>query len=133
MHQLKHTDFILVSDSGKEFPCNKIILAFQSKVFEANFEIKNPKKFTGTNENLNQRMFWRCCKSYGQGEQKICGMLRIWINVCDTKSSVYFKRHSIWYFCVKLLFAIYYNSMYVCRVGHFTNQNTNFRKHKEIY
>ena len=51
-----NTDFILVSDSGKEFPCNKIILAFQSKVFEANFEIKNPKKFTGTNENLNQRM-----------------------------------------------------------------------------
>ena len=44
MDQLKHTDFILVSDSGKEFPCNKIILAFQSKVFEANFEVKNPKE-----------------------------------------------------------------------------------------
>ena len=44
MDQLKHTDFILVSDSGKEFPCNKIILAFQSKVFEANFEMKESKE-----------------------------------------------------------------------------------------
>ena len=42
--QLKYTDFILVSDTGKEFPCNKSVLAFQSKVFERNFEMKESKE-----------------------------------------------------------------------------------------
>ena len=27
---LKYTDFILVSDTGKEFPCNKTVLALKS-------------------------------------------------------------------------------------------------------
>ena len=41
---LKYTDFILVSDTGKEFPCNKTVLALQSKVFERNFEMKESKE-----------------------------------------------------------------------------------------
>ena len=41
---LKYTDFILVSDTGKEFPCNKSVLAFKSKVFERNFEMKESKE-----------------------------------------------------------------------------------------
>ena len=52
MDQLKHTDFILVSDSGKEFPCNKIILALQSKVFEVNFEMKESKEVHGRMKTL---------------------------------------------------------------------------------
>ena len=41
---LKYTDFILISDTGKEFPCNKSALAFKSKVFERNFEMKESKE-----------------------------------------------------------------------------------------
>ena len=52
MDQLKHTDFIPASDSGKEFPCNKIILALQSKVFEANFEMKESKEVHGRMKTL---------------------------------------------------------------------------------
>ena len=44
MDQLQHTDFILVSDTGKEFPCNKTVLALKSKVFKANFEMKDSKE-----------------------------------------------------------------------------------------
>ena len=42
--QLQHTDYILVSDTGKEYPCNKTVLAFHSNVFKANFEMKDSKE-----------------------------------------------------------------------------------------
>ena len=50
--RLKHTDFILVSDTGKEFACNKSVLAFHSTVFEANFEMKESKEVHGRMKTL---------------------------------------------------------------------------------
>ena len=41
---LKHTDFVIVSESGKEIPCHKFVLAMKSTVFEAMLDMQDSKE-----------------------------------------------------------------------------------------
>ena len=43
---IKHTktDFVIVSQTGKEIPCHKFVLAAMSPVFDAMFEMKDSKE-----------------------------------------------------------------------------------------
>ena len=43
---LKHldTDFVIVSQTGKEIPCHKFVLAMKSPVFDAMFDMKDSKE-----------------------------------------------------------------------------------------
>ena len=53
---IKHTktDFVIVSQTGKEIPCHKFVLAAMSPVYDAMFEMKDSKEVLD-DHRLNKR------------------------------------------------------------------------------